>query len=88
MPFVNPYTAQKRIKPRTNKKYPKIIPIVVSLNPGGKGFLKIHITSKGVPGKIIVVATIKAKNAAKNRIMATIKTPFGLLFILKSNAAF
>jgi len=81
-PFIKPYTVYSMIKPSVSKKYPKIIPVDVFLNPVGKEFFNVHMTSKGVPGKIVDIPTIKAKIAAIKKIMATIRTPFGLFSIL------
>jgi hypothetical protein len=62
-------------------KYPNIIPAMELLNPVGKEFFRVQITSNGVPGMIVDIPTIKAKTAAMNTIIATNETPLGLFTI-------
>jgi hypothetical protein len=81
IPFSNPHTADINIRPRMRMEYPKIIPVDELLNPVGNEFFRVHIISKGVPGINIVIPTINANNAAINTIIATIRTPFGLVSI-------
>lgn len=80
-PFNNPHPAYNIISPRINMKYPNIIPVKELLNPVGKEFFRVQITSNGVPGMIVDIPTIKAKTATMNTIITTNETPFGLFTI-------
>lgn len=83
-PVINPQILNIKNKPIMKTIYPSNIPIVESLNFSGVVIFMAHIISNGVPGMNIASPSITIYNAAIDNIIATIKTPWGLVFIICS----